>query len=126
MDVEVTEETPAVDDAPEVVDTSTTVVVPPSPDAGSDALVAIAATVGAHEERLNTLETRLSEVALTASTAEIVAEGASDMAVDAAIQAEEAAIEAETPEPEVQDEPPTKTHWASRSWSEWRSGKGGK
>lgn len=126
MDVEVVEETPPADDAPEVIDTSTTVVVPPADSGDTATLVSLAVAVGAHEERLNILEAAVQQVAVVAETAEAVAESAATTAVDAAIQAEEAVIEAESePEP-TNDEPPTETHWTQRSLAEWRSRRGGR
>lgn len=106
------EDTPPVQDAPDVV------VVDTGDSGSSDtALVDIARQVGELTAVVNGLVAATVQVEETAEQAEATAELALDIAVETPVEAEP------EPEPVEPDEPPAKPHWTHRPFRDLFGGK---
>ena len=114
------------DAAPVVEPSDTVVVTPPGPD-HTNILVGMSTLVGAMAERMarieeavGTAQVTAEEAATGAAVAQMEAADAQTAAIDSAIATEQAIEEAK---PEPVEEPPAKTHWLDRSFSEWKGGR---
>jgi hypothetical protein len=113
-----------VPDEPNTAPPSETVVVtPPGPD-HTEILVGMSTLVGSMAERMQRIEDAVVSAQSSADNAATTAAVAQMDAVDAQIAAGEsvaaAELAVEQAQPEPVEEPPAKTHWLDRSFSEWR------
>lgn len=127
------------DSAPEVVvEVSQPEATPETPsvvvveDNGGEGNTDVALVVGELSARVAAIEERIPVVENAAEDAQSTADAAVDIAIDTSTETapepevdvteviEEAVAESQEAEAET-DEPPQRTHWFHRPWSEWKA-----